>query len=195
MGAFDSIWEKSSRLWALLTLFGIKAIALIPHMIVLYILQIVSAILMIIGIIATLFMGRYPQGIENFLVGIARWGWRLTAYFMCMTDKYPPFTLKPVDGYPADLSFEHQEKSSRLWALLTIIPIKYILLIPHMIVLFVMELIAAICMFLGLFGTLFMGRYPASFEKVIVTFFRYAFRMGAYFMCWTDKYPPLSWKE
>ena len=151
--------EKSSRLWALLTLIPIKSIALIPHMIALYILQIVSAILMIIGVIATLFMGRFPQGIENFIVGVARWGWRLMSYYMCMTDKYPPFTLKPVEGYPADLTFEHQEKSSRLWALLTIIPIKYVLLIPHMIVMFVMEIIAVICMFLGLFVTLFTGRY------------------------------------
>ncbi len=187
--------ETSSRWWAFFTLFIVKQVSLVPHLIVLYILQIVAAVLQIVGVIATLIMGRYPQSIENYMVGVARWGMRVFAFYTCMTDKYPPFTLKSVADYPSDLSFEHQETSSRLWALLTLIPVKFVLLIPHFIVLLVMEIIAGICMFLGIFATLFMGRYPQSFENVLVTFFRYAFRMGTYFMCMTDKYPPISWKE
>jgi hypothetical protein len=187
--------ERSSRLWALLTLFSIKGIALIPHLIVLYVLQLVSSLLMLIGYIATLINGRYPQGIENFVVGVARWGFRMMAYYTCMTDKYPPFSMKSSSDYPADLNFQHQEKSSRLWVLLTIIPVKHIMLIPHIVVLFVMAMIAAVCMFLGIFATLFTGKYPLAFEKVLVTFFQYSFRIGTYAMCLTDKYPPLGWKE
>lgn len=187
--------ETSSRWWAFFTFFAVKQIALIPHIIILYVLELVSAVLMIVGVFATLIMGRFPKGIENFIVGLARWGLRIFSFYTCMTDKYPPFTLKPVADYPADLSFEHQEKSSRLWALLTIIPIKYVLLIPHIIVLLLLEIVAGVCMFLGIFATLFMGRYPQSFANVLTTFFRYAFRLGTYFMCMTDKYPPISWKE
>lgn len=186
--------EKSSRLWVILTLICIKALILIPHMIVLFVLQFVVSFVGLIGIFAVLFTGKYPRGFENLIVGVARWGWRMMSYYICMTDKYPPFTLKSTD-YPADLSFEHQKKSSRLWALLTLIPVKYILLIPHMVVLLVMEFVAAFCLFVGLLGTLFMGRYPLWCEKVIVVFLRYGFRIGTYFMCLTDKYPPLGWKD
>lgn len=186
--------EKSSRLWALLTLIPVKAIVLLPHMIILYVMQIVAAVLMIIGIFAVLFTGRYPKGIENFVVGIVRWWWRLMTYFTCMTDKYPPFSLKAED-YPTDLSFDHQAKSSRLWALLTLVPVKMVLLLPHFFVLVVMEIVAFVCMVLGVFAVLFTGKYPESFANAITTFFRYAFRMSAYAMCLTDQYPPVSWKE
>jgi len=186
--------EKSSRLWALLTLIPIKMILLIPHMVVLLILQIVASFLMLIGLFAVLFTGRYPKGIENFVVGVIRWTWRLMAYFTCMTDEYPPFSLK-VEGSPADLSFDHQAKSSRLWALLTLVPVKMVLLIPHFFVLVVIELVAFVCMLLGVFAVLFTGKYPESFAKVITTFFRYAFQVGTYAMCLTDQYPPVSWKE
>jgi Domain of unknown function (DUF4389) len=186
--------DKSSRLWALLTIIPIKMIALIPHFFVLYLLQIVAGILAIAGILVTLFTGKYPKSIENIVVGLFRWIWRVNAYFMCLTDKYPPFALKAGD-YPADLSFAHEKTSSRLWALLTIIPVKMILLIPHIIVLFVLQLIAGVCMLLGLFVTLFAGKYPKSFESVIVTAMRYQFRLNAYIMCLTDKYPPVHWDE
>lgn len=185
--------DKSSRLWAFLTIIPIKMIALIPHMFVLYILQIAAGILALAGVVVTLFAGKYPKSIENIVLGVLRWGWRVGAYLACMTDKYPPFAFKA--DYPADLTFDHQKTSSRLWALLTIIPVKMILLIPHLIVLMVLQLIAAVCMFLGLFVTLFVGKYPKSFANVIVTAMRYQFRMNVYMMCLTDKYPPVHWDE
>lgn len=186
--------DKSSRLWAFFTFIPVKMIALIPHMFLLYILQIAAGILSLIGIFAVLFTGKYPKWIENFVVGLFRWMWRVNAYFTCMTDKYPPFTLS-AGNYPADLSFAHEAKNSRLWALLTIVPIKLVLLIPHIIVLFVLQLIAGICMFLGLFVTLFVGKYPKSFANVITTAMRYQFRINAYILCLTDKYPPVHWDE
>lgn len=186
--------DKSSRLWAFFTLIPVKAIVLIPHMIVFFVLQMAMSFLMLIGLFAVLFAGRYPQGIENFVVGVIRWGWRLMAYFTCMTDKYPPFSLKAGD-YPADLSFDHQAKSSRLWALLTLVPVKMVLLVPHFFVLVVLEMVAFVCMLLGVFAALLTGKYPESFAGVLTTFFKYAFRVGTYAMCLTDQYPPVFWKE
>lgn len=163
-------------------------------MFVLYILQIVAGLLSLIGILAVLFTGKYPKSLENLIVGVFRWGWKVAAYIACMTDKYPPFTLSS-GNYPADLTFAHEAKSSRLWALLTIIPVKMILLIPHMIVLFVIQVIATVCIVLGLFVTLFTGKYPKSFANVITTAMRYQFRLNVYAMCLTDKYPPVHWDE
>jgi len=186
--------EKSSRLWAFLTIIPIKMFALFPHIIVLALVSIGAGFASLIGIFAVLFTGRYPKSFENLIVGFYRWQWRITAYLSCMSDKYPPFSLKSTD-YPADLVFQHQEKSSRLWALLTLIGIKLVVLIPHVIVLMFMQIAMSVCMFIGIFAVLFIGRYPISFEKLIVATNKYTYRVNAYMFCLTDKYPPFPWKD
>jgi len=185
--------DKSSRLWALLTLLGIKNFLLIPHMVVLFVLQLGAAIVGFIGMFAVLFTGKYPVGMEKFLVRVGNWNYRVNAYALCMTDTYPPFGMDAE--YPAKISFEHQEKSSRLWAFLSLIGIKGLLLIPQIIVVYIMMIIGLFVMFLGLFAALFTGKYPQSFGNYINTMFRYMWRLQAYMMCLTDKYPPIGWKE
>lgn len=88
--------ERSSRLWALGTLlfFIPKMIALIPHIIIIYVLSFVATIVMIIGQIVVLFAGRYPRSLFNFVVGVTRWQTRVNAFMIGLTDNYPPFTFK-----------------------------------------------------------------------------------------------------
>jgi hypothetical protein len=33
-------------------------------------------------------------GARSFVVGVMRWGARVSAYFLLLTDKYPPFSLE-----------------------------------------------------------------------------------------------------
>lgn len=186
--------ESSSRLWSLLTLLGIKSIIMIPHVVIMMVLQMVAGFLSVIGVFAVLFMGRYPVGIERIVTGAARWHFRINAYLLCMTDKYPPFNMDTGGDYPADLTFEHQETNSRLWALLTLLGIKSIMLIPQVIVAFLMMIGAMFVMAIGIFAVLFTGKYPQSFENYMVTVYRYLWRFQSYAMCLTDKYPPISWK-
>ena len=74
----------------------VKWFLAIPHYIVLLFLGIAAIVCVIIAWFAILFTGRYPRGLFDFVVGVLRWGNRVTAYaFVLVTDQYPPFRLSP----------------------------------------------------------------------------------------------------
>jgi hypothetical protein len=73
----------------------VKWFLAIPHYIVLFFLYIGAFFAIIFAWFAILFTGRYPQSLFDFVVGVARWHNRVTAYmFILVTDKYPPFSLE-----------------------------------------------------------------------------------------------------
>ena len=74
----------------------VKWLLAIPHYVVLLFLAIAGFFIVIAAWFAILFTGRYPRSLFDFLVGVMRWGNRVTAYaFMLVTDRYPPFRLGP----------------------------------------------------------------------------------------------------
>jgi hypothetical protein len=74
----------------------VKWFLAIPHYIVLFFLGLAAIVCVIIAWFAILFTGRYPRGLFDFVVGVMRWGNRVTAYaFVLVTDQYPPFRLSP----------------------------------------------------------------------------------------------------
>jgi hypothetical protein len=74
----------------------VKWFLAIPHYIVLFFLAIAAIVCVIIAWFAIVFTGRYPRGLFDFVVGVMRWGNRVTAYaFVLVTDQYPPFRLTP----------------------------------------------------------------------------------------------------
>jgi hypothetical protein len=72
----------------------VKWFLAIPHYIVLFFLAIAVIVVTIIAWFAILFTGKHPRGMFGFVVGVARWGYRVNAYaFLLTTDRYPPFSL------------------------------------------------------------------------------------------------------
>ena len=74
----------------------VKWLLAIPHYILLVFLSIAAVVAIIVAWFAILFTGRYPRGLFDFVLGVGRWGNRVTAYaFLLVTDRYPPFRLGP----------------------------------------------------------------------------------------------------
>jgi hypothetical protein len=73
---------------------GFRIILVIPQAIVLALLVVAAVVAWVIALFAVLFTGRWPEGLRRFVVGVMRWGTRVGAYFLLLTDKYPPFSLE-----------------------------------------------------------------------------------------------------
>jgi len=72
----------------------VKWFLAIPHYLILIVLSIGAFFAVVIAWFSILFTGRYPRGLFDFVVGVARWWLRVEAYaFLLVTDRYPPFSL------------------------------------------------------------------------------------------------------
>jgi hypothetical protein len=70
--------------------------------------------------------------------------------------------------------------------------VKWLLLLPHFIVLYVLGFVALLVAFLNWFAVLFTGRTPEGFFNFILGFERWRTRAVAYLFLMTDRYPPFS---
>jgi hypothetical protein len=74
----------------------VKWFLAIPHYVVLFFLYIGVFVVVIVAWFAILFTGRYPRGIFDYVEGVIRWHNRVVGYaFILVTDRYPPFRLRP----------------------------------------------------------------------------------------------------
>jgi hypothetical protein len=174
----------------------IRFILLIPHLIILYFLQLVGSIVYFIGTFAILFTGRYPRGLFSFYVGYTRWTSNVYGYMASLYDKYPPFSMDSQPDYPLSFEVEYPEQLSRIlnFPIFIGLIIKLILLIPHLIIVYFLILVAFIILFIAQFAILFTGSFPEGMHSFIVGVGRWATRTNAYAYALTDQYPPFSLK-
>ncbi len=72
----------------------VKWLWALPHYIVLVFLIVGAVFATIAAWVAILFTGKYPKALFDYVVGVGRWSWRVSAYaFLLTTDEYPPFSL------------------------------------------------------------------------------------------------------
>jgi len=90
----ESPGPRSRGLAVLGIVFWLKAIALIPHIIILTFVALAAVITNWIAFWIILFTGTFPQGMFDFVLGVFRWTTRLSAWLYTLTDEYPPFSLQ-----------------------------------------------------------------------------------------------------
>lgn len=134
-----------------------------------------------------LFRQRYPRWWFDFGLELSRFGMRVGAYLVLLTDKYPS-TVEYQD-VELDIDYPDVEQDLNRWLPL----VKWFLVIPHMIVLFFLSIAAFFVVIVAWFAILFTGRYPRWMFDFVLGVGRWAVRVHAYaFMLVTDRYPPFS---
>jgi roadblock/LC7 domain-containing protein len=161
----------------------------IPQWIVLYVLSIVAGVLWVISFFTVLFTRRNPfLGVQTM---IFRYEWRVITFAGFMRNEYPPFDFATTPGQeapdPAVLTIEDPGEMNR-WLPL----IKWLLVIPHLIVLTIIGIGVLVVHVIAFFAVLFTGRWPEGLRDFVVGYFRWTMRVNAYFYFLTDVYPPFS---
>ena len=133
-----------------------------------------------------LFRQKYPRWWFDFNVQYQRFSTRVSAYVSLLTDEYP--STDEEQGVHLEIDYPDASQLNRWMPL-----VKWILAIPHYVVLFVLLIIAAILFVLGWFVILLTGTFPRGFHNFIVGVNRWSLRVTAYaFLLTTDEYPPFS---
>jgi Domain of unknown function (DUF4389) len=184
--------EGSSRFWAVpLIGFLVKAIILIPHFIVIYVLGLVVVLAQLVIWIPVLFTGHYPDWAYVLNAGYFRWIMRITLYFYGLSDAYPAFSFDA----PGDMYIERPESSSRFFAILLLGGfVRYILLIPHYIILYALSIAVGACQLVIWAWVLFGGHYPSWAWTLVGGTVTWTTRVNSYFFGLTDRYPPFNFE-
>jgi hypothetical protein len=186
--------EQYSRGELLLrSFFGIFYIV-IPHMFILFFLQIAAGFLQFLSFWAILFTGKYPQSWFNFQSQVLSWRVRLNASLLNLVDGYPPFGL---DAQMPGVEFEvpYIEKSNRVSVLLRALFGIFYVIIPHIFILYFRMIATYVLILIAWWAVLFTGKYPKGMHEFNVGTLRWGMRLGIYLMYMTDDYPPFSGKE
>ena len=134
-----------------------------------------------------LFRQKYPRWWFDFHLQLARLLTRVTSYLALMSDTYP--STDEEQGVHLDLDYPNVEQDLNRWLPL----VKWLLAIPHYIILFFLAIAAVVAVIVAWFAVLFTGRYPRGIFDFVEGVLRWGLRVEAYaFLLVTDRYPPFS---
>ena len=170
-------------------LWLIKWLLLIPHIVVLSLLQLPTIFTVPLAWVIVIIIGRNPEFLWTYHSGLLRWSWRVNyySYGVGNTDRYPPFSFGSKDDYPADLLIEYPETSSRLTTLF-----RWLLIIPHWVIVSFLGMITGLLVLVALVLVLITGRYSESLFDIIMRLNLWQYRVSAYSTLLVDEYPPFS---
>lgn len=164
----------------------------IPHLLIAYVLGLLREVLTFIAFFTVLFTRRIPRPLFDAIAMTFRYEWRVASYALFLRADYPPFDFQSASGDDGldphtVVTFAYPERMSR-WQPL----IKWLLALPHYLVLVLLSIAALASVIVGFFAVLITGAYPLGIRDFVVGVYRYNLRVQAYVGLLTDSYPPFS---
>ncbi len=149
-----------------------------------------GGILWVATILMILFRHKYPRWWFDWNLELQKFAARVSAYVLLLRDEYP----STDEEQAVHLEIAYPDVEGQLNRFMPIV--KWILAIPHYIVLYVLWIIVLILTIIAWFAILIVGRYPKGIFNFVVGVERWFFRTISYaFLLTTDRYPPFRLSE
>jgi len=148
-----------------------------------------GALIVLPIVLMLLFRKKYPRWWFDWNLEMMRFSARIGIYMSLMDDRYP----STDEQQSVHLDFDYPDAKNDLHPALPLV--KWLLAIPHYIVLFFLAIGAFFAVIGAWFAILFTGRYPRGIFNYVEGVHRWATRVTGYaFTLVTDQYPPFSLK-
>ena len=148
-----------------------------------------GGLLFLAPLLMIVFRQKYPRWWFDWNLGLTRFSTRVATYVALMDDRYP----STDDEQSVHLDIDYPDVPRDLNRLLPLV--KWLLAIPHIVVLFFLGLGAIGAVIIAWFAILFTGRYPRGLFDYVDGVLRWGTRVSGYaFLLATDRYPPFSLK-
>ena len=146
-----------------------------------------GGIVFLATVLMLLFRQKYPRWWFDWNLALTRFGTRVAVYLALLRDEYP--STDEEQAVHIQIVYPDAKRELNRWLPL----VKWLLAIPHYVILWFLGIAALFCVIIAWFAILFTGRYPRSLFDFIVGVFRWWLRVAAYaFLLTTDRYPPFS---
>jgi hypothetical protein len=144
-----------------------------------------TGILFLPPLLMIVFRQKYPRWWYDWNLELLRFSNRVGVYLALMDDRYP----STDERQSVTLEFPYPDAKTGLNRWLPLV--KWLLAIPHYIVLVFLYLGAIVAVVIAWFAILFTGRYPRGFFDYLQGVGRWTNRVVGYaFVLVTDEYPP-----
>ncbi|MFC1980482.1 DUF4389 domain-containing protein, partial [Chloroflexota bacterium] len=141
-------------------------------------------------VLMLLFRKKYPRWWFDWNLALTKFCTRVSAYLSLLRDEYP----STDEDQAVHIEIAYPDASKDLKRGLPLV--KWILAIPHYIILIFLGIAAVVSVVIAWFAILFTGRYPRGLFDFVVGVFRWSLRVEVYaFLLTTDRYPPFSLSE
>jgi Domain of unknown function (DUF4389) len=149
-----------------------------------------AGLLFLAPLLMIVFRQKYPRWWFDWNLELMRFENRVGAYLALLDDQYP--STDEHQAVKLDYPYPDAQRDLNRW-----LPIvKWLLAIPHYIVLLFLWLAGLVCVIFAWFAILFTGRYPRGLFDFVVGVIRWGNRVLGYaFVLVTDEYPPFRLSE
>ena len=153
-------------------------------------IQIGGGLLFIPIMLMIVFRQKYPKWWFDWVYELTKFMYRIGAYAMLLTDKYP----STDENQDIQINLEYLNVKEDLNRYLPLI--KWLLAIPHLLIIIIFYALWLLLSPIIWVTVLVMGKMPEKLFNFLVGWNRYTLRVSAYtVLLTTDQYPPFNWKE